>query len=77
MGWFSSLLMSVATGFSAFFLGTFAAIIYLLIYSSVTHRAVDYGMTYRRIGLPIGLLVLAASLAYLGTLWTRRQLRRK
>jgi hypothetical protein len=76
LGWFTSLLMSFAVGFAAFFAATFFAIIGTLFYNTVTHRSVDYALTYKRVGLPVGLLVLAAALAYLGTLWVRRQLRK-
>jgi hypothetical protein len=76
LGWFASLLMGVTTGFAAFFAGTFVAIISMLIYSSTTHQVVDYALTYRRVGLPIGVVVMAISLAYLGTLWARRQIRK-
>jgi hypothetical protein len=76
LGWFSSLLMSVAVGFAAFFAATFFAIIGTLFYNSTGHHAVDYALTYRRVGLPVGLVVLAVALAYMGTLWVRRKLRR-
>ena len=76
LGWFTSLLMSFALGFAAFFAATFFAIFGVLIYNAATHRAVDFALTYKRVGLPVGLLVLVAALGYLGTLWVRRQLRR-
>lgn len=76
LGWFTSLLMSAALGMAAFFAATFFAIVGLLFYSTATHHQVDFALTYRRIGLPTGLLVLAVALGYLGTLWVRRQLRR-
>ena len=76
LGWFTSLLMSLATGFAAFFAATFCGIISILIYCSATHHAVDYSLSYRRIGLPVGVLVGIVALGYLGTLWARRQLRR-
>jgi hypothetical protein len=76
LGWFSSLLMSFALGFAAFFAATFCAIVSILFYNTATHHAVDFALTYRRVGLPVGLLVLVATLAYLGTLWVRRQLRK-
>jgi len=76
LGWFTSLLMSAALGMAAFFAATFLSIVSLLIYSTATHHAVDFALTYRRIGLPAGLLVLVLALSYLGTLWVRRQLRR-
>jgi len=37
---------------------------------------VDYAYSYIRVGLPVGVLVLAAALGYLGTLWVRRMTRR-
>lgn len=76
LGWFAILLMSFAIGFAAFFAATFFAIFGVLIYNTVTHHAVDFAATYRLVGLPVGAFVLALALAYLGTLWVRRQLRR-
>jgi hypothetical protein len=76
LGWFTSLLMGVASGFAAFFAATFCGIVAILIYNTVTHGNVDYALSYRAIGLPVGLVVLTGALAYLGTLWCRRILRR-
>jgi hypothetical protein len=76
LGWFASLLMSFALGFAAFFAATFFAIVGVLIYNTATHHALDFALTYKRAGLPAGVLVLVVSLGYLGTLWVRRQLRR-
>ena len=76
LGWFTSLLMSFALGFAAFFAATFCAIIGILFYNTVTHHAVDFALTYKRVGLPVGLVVLVAALGYLGMLWVRRQLRK-
>lgn len=76
LGWFQSLLMGTATGFAAFFLSTFAAIISLLIYAATTHHAVDYAIAYKRIGLPIGLVVLALALSFLGLQYARRLARK-
>jgi hypothetical protein len=77
LGWFQSLLIGVATGFAAFFATTFFAIFALLIYSSVTHRAVDYAVAYRRAGFPVGVAVLVLALAYLGVQWSRRMARKR
>ncbi len=74
LGWLSSLLMSFALGFAAFFAATFCAIIGTLFYNTATHHAIDFSLTYKRVGLPVGLLVLVVTLGYLGTLWVRRQL---
>lgn len=76
LGWFATLLMSFAVGFAAFFAATFVAIFGVLFYNTATHHAVDFALTYKRVGLPVGSLVLVLTLAYLGTLWVRRQLRR-
>jgi hypothetical protein len=76
LGWFTSLLMSLALGMAAFFASTFCAIFAVLFYNTATHHAVDFALTYKRVGLPVGVLVLVVALAYLGTLWVRRQLRR-
>ena len=76
LGWFASLLMAVASGFMAFFAATFCAIVFILIYNSATHSALDFALTYRRVGLPIGLVVMVVALGVLGTLWLRRILRR-
>jgi uncharacterized BrkB/YihY/UPF0761 family membrane protein len=76
LGWFTSLVMSFALGFAAFFAATFFAIFGVLIYNTATHHVVDFALTYKRVGLPVGLLVLVVTLVYLGTLWVRRQLRK-
>jgi hypothetical protein len=76
LGWFTSLLMSFAMGFAAFFAATFFAIFAVLIYNAVTRHVVDFALTYKMVGLPVGLVVLVLTLGYLGTLWVRRQLRR-
>ena len=76
LGWFTSLLMSFALGFAAFFAATFCAIISILFYNTATHHAVDFALTYTRVGLPVGVLVLIVALGYLGTLWIRRKSRK-
>ncbi len=72
LGWFQSLLMGLATGFTAFFLATFFAIIVLLFLRSSGHQGVDFAITYKWVGLPIGLLVATVALSYLGYLWVYR-----
>jgi len=76
LGLFTSLLMGVASGFLAFFATTFSAIVAILVYNSATHGQIDYALSYRWVGLPIGLAVMAIALGYLGTLWLKRILRR-
>ena len=75
LGWFASLLMGTAAGFAAFFATTFVSIISLLIFNTVSGRAIDYAYTYKRVGLPVGLVVLAVAYGYLALLWGRRVMR--
>jgi hypothetical protein len=72
LGWFQSLLMGVAAGMAAFFLTTFLAIISLLVYMMATGKHPDFALTYRVAGFPVGVAVMALSLAYLGVQWSRR-----
>jgi len=76
LGWFGSLLIGVASGFMAFFASTFCAIVFILICNSALHGNIDYAMSYRRVGFPLGVVVMASALSYLGTLWAKRMLRR-
>jgi len=76
LGWFASLLMGVATGMAAFFATTFCAIIGMLVYTTTTHHPVDFAETYRRAGFPVGVVVMALALGYLGVQWSRRMIRK-
>ena len=76
LGWFASVLMGTAAGFAAFFAATFCGIVYVLISNSAGHGTLDYSLSYMRVGLPVGILVLVVSLGYLGVLWVRRITRR-
>jgi hypothetical protein len=40
------------------------------------HRSIDFALSYRSVGFPVGMVVLVTAWGYLGTLWVRRQLRR-
>ena len=76
LGWFQSLIMGMATGFAAFFLTTFVAIIAFLFYSAVSHRTPDYAITYKLIGFPVGVVVMIAALGYLGAQYIKRTRRK-
>jgi len=76
LGWFASLLMGLATGFAAFFLTTFVAIVVMLIEQSATHRVPQYNLAYRDAGFPVGVVVMALALGYLGVQWSRRMIRK-
>lgn len=77
LGWAQSLLMGSAAGFIAFFLSTFLAIVGFMIDQSATGKIPDYALTYKVIGLPIGLAVGVVSLAFLGVQWARRMARKR
>ncbi len=76
LGWFATLLMSLASGFVGFFAATFLGIASILIYNTAGHHTADFAWSYRRIGLPVGVAIAVLALGYLGSLWARRQLRR-
>jgi hypothetical protein len=75
LGWFASLLIGGATGFMAFFIGTFLGILGIPLYNSATHHAVDMSWTYKAVGLPFGFAVLVLAWGYLGMLWVKRTFR--
>src|SRR5580704_19516748 len=72
-GIFASLLLSFSLGFASFFLATFLAIFTLLFYNEGGHHNVDFADTYKFVGLPVGLIVLAVSLAFFSFLYIRRK----
>jgi len=79
LGWFQSLLMGLATGMAAFFLSTFLAIFALLVYIMVAGKpagSVDFALAYRSVGLPVGAVVMALALGFLGVQWAKRMARR-
>ncbi len=76
LGWFQSLLMGLAAGFTAFFLATLLAIIGFGLYTGFSHHPVDFAMTYKRVGLPVGLGVGIAALLFLALQWVRRMVRK-
>lgn len=72
---FPSLLLTVATGFFAFFVATFFAIIGLLVWNGILGHRVNYADTYLYVGLPSGLIALFLAAIVFGTLWIRAKLR--
>lgn len=77
LGWFSSLLMGLATGFAAFFLTTFLAIMTLLFYRITSGHNPDFAIAYRDVGFPVGCVVLVLALGYLSVLYARRMARKR
>jgi hypothetical protein len=68
-------IMGLGAGFITFFATTFVGIVVVLTLNSFGHTA-DYTVSYRLIGLPCGVLMAVVSLAYLGTFWVKRILRK-
>jgi hypothetical protein len=77
LGWFASLLMGTAAGMTGFFLATFVAIFSLLAYQGVSGHHVDFAIAYRKVGFPVGVVVMALALGYLGVQWGKRMARKK
>lgn len=75
-GFFSSLLLAFASAFFTFFATTCIAIFSLLAWNIIGGHSVNYADTYRYVGLPAGLLVLAIALPVFATLWIRAKFRR-
>lgn len=73
-GLFSTLLMSIASGFLAFFATCFFSIFGIMIYNVAGHHAVNYNVSYRYIAFPVGCMVLAVSFLMLMGFWLRRKL---
>jgi hypothetical protein len=69
--------MGAATGMTAFFLTTFVAILSMLTYQSVSGHHVDFALSYRRAGFPVGVAVMVLALGYLAFNWTRRMARKR
>jgi hypothetical protein len=79
LGWFQSLLMGVATGMAAFFLTTFVAIFGFLTYAMVSGKPlgeIPIQNAYKLVGFPVGVVVMALALGYLGVQWSRRMVRK-
>ncbi len=57
LGWFASLLIGLATGMMAFFLGTFAGIVGILVGNGMGNHW-DFAWSYRRVGFPVGVTVM-------------------
>ncbi len=73
-GLFTSLLLAFAAGFLVFFAATTLAIFGLLALNFLSGHKVNYAASYLYIGLPAGLIVLAAALVILLALWIRARI---
>ncbi len=61
---FQTLLITIASGFVAFFATTFVAIMALLVLTAFG-RKVDFAITYKYFGLPVGIAVMLAAGVFL------------
>jgi hypothetical protein len=73
-GFFSALLLALASGFLTFFASCFLAILALLCWNIVGHNHVNYADSYRYVAFPLGLAVLAFGLVFFTSVWLRRRL---
>lgn len=57
-------------------IGTFCGIVVLMFALIAGHKNVDFSLSYKYGGLPLGILLLVTSAIYLGSLLARRLTRR-
>ncbi|MFP5277324.1 MAG: hypothetical protein ACLGPM_09410 [Acidobacteriota bacterium] len=74
-GLFSSLLLTLATGFFTFFASTFLAIFALLGWNILGGHSVDYADTYLYVGFPLGVIALVLAFIVFMSLWIRAKIR--
>ncbi len=70
-GLFTSVLLSFASAFFTFFASTGISIFALLAWNLGGHHSVNYADSYRYVGFPAGVIVLAIALPLFLTLWVR------
>lgn len=70
-GLLTSLLLSFASAFFVFFASTTIAIFALLAWNLGGHHSVNYADSYRNVGFPAGVIVLAIALPFFLILWFR------
>ena len=73
-GFFSSLLLSLASGFLAFFASLFLSIVALLFWNLAGHHQVNFADTYLYVAFPTGVIVLVLALIFFTGTWLRRKL---
>ena len=67
-----TLLITGATGVASFFAATFLAIMTILFLNEGLHRQIDFSVSYKWVGLPVGIVMLCAAAVYLGSLLVMR-----
>ena len=74
-GLFTSLLLSVAAAFFAFFATTCVSIFALLAWNLIGGHKINFADSYLYVGFPAGILVLIVALPVFGVLWLRAKFR--
>ncbi|MGA7521949.1 MAG: hypothetical protein WBW84_05675 [Acidobacteriaceae bacterium] len=72
-GLFSCVLLSLASGFLAFFGTCFLAIVGLLFWNTLARQQINYADSYRYIALPTGVVVMMLAFAFFTAVWVRRR----
>jgi len=72
---FQSLLLSFAAALFTFCATTCVSIFGLLVWNLILGHSINFADTYRYVGLPASLLVLAIALPYFIVLWVRAKIR--
>ena len=70
-GLLGSLLLAFTLAFFAFFATTCISIFALLLWNLGGHHSVNYADSYRYVGFPAGIIVLALALPFFLILWIR------
>lgn len=73
---FQSVLLALASGFFTFFFTTTLAIFALLAWNGLGHHSLDYADSYRYVGFPAGVVVLAIAIPVFAVLWLRAKIHR-
>lgn len=74
-GFFSGMLLALASAFFTFFATTLLAIFGLLVWNQILGHSVDYADTYLYVGLPAGVVVLVIAVPFFLFLWVRARVR--
>lgn len=67
-----TLLITGATAVASFFAATFLAIMTILVLTQAAHRTIDFAISYKWVGLPVGIAMLVITGSYLGSLLVMR-----
>jgi hypothetical protein len=70
-GLFSSLLLSFASAIITFCITTLVAIFVMLAMRMAGNTTIDFAISYRDVGFPAAIVVLAVALPFFLTLWIR------